>query len=80
MLFEWSEKKNEEVQKKRGVSFEFLSVLIIQDSVVIPAPNESRKQSAFLVVVDDYPFVVPFEVRKDKYRLITAWPDRRYKK
>ena len=78
-MFEWDEKKNKEIQERHGISFELLRDLIINDSVIIEVPNKERNQNAFLVLFNNYPFVVPFEERGEKYRLITAWPDRRYK-
>ncbi|OUR96565.1 hypothetical protein A9Q84_09455 [Halobacteriovorax marinus] len=78
-MFEWDNKKNEEIKKRHGISFEELEVCIKIDSVIIETPNENRNQNAFLTFLNDYPIIVPFEIRGDNYRLITAWPDRRYK-
>ncbi len=79
MLFEWDENKNKEIKRKHGISFESIVEAINLDFVVIDTPNKKRAQKAILVLINDYPIIVPFEIRGEKYRLITAWPDRRYK-
>ncbi len=80
MLFEWDEKKNLEIQDRHDLSFEEVVKAMEDDFVIIDTPNEDRTQKAILVFINNYPIIVPFEIRKSKYRLITAWPDRRYKK
>lgn len=80
MLFEWDENKNIEIEKRHKFSFEDIVLQIENDFVVINVPNANRNQKCFLVFKDNYPIIVPFEIRGEKYRLITAWPDRRYKK
>lgn len=79
MLFEWDENKNLEIQDRHGFSFEEVIKAVEEDFVIIDAPNKSRSQKALLIFLSDYPVIVPFEIRNDVYRLITAWPDRRYK-
>lgn len=78
-MFEWDKRKNEELKVRHGISFEELELSIITDSVIIDSPSSSRDQKAFLTFLNEYPIIVPFEMRGNKYRLITAWPDRRYK-
>jgi len=38
-----------------------------------------QTQFMFLVRINDYPFIVPFEHRGEFIRLITVFPDRRFK-
>lgn len=78
-MFEWDERKSREIENRHGIGFPEIVKAITCDAVIIPVPNKDRDQKAFLTFVRDYPFVVPFEIRGTKYRLITAWPDRRYK-
>lgn len=78
-MFEWDEKKNSEIKKRHGISFEEIVAALEDDNVIIDSPNEKRNQKAFLTFIDDYPIITPFEIRGNNYRLITAWPDRRYK-
>jgi hypothetical protein len=37
------------------------------------------EQKCFLVDINDYPIVAPFNIRADVIQLITFFPDRRYK-
>jgi uncharacterized DUF497 family protein len=80
MEFEWDERKCDEIKRRHGFSFEEVISSIKNESIIIKTPNEDRDQKAFLTIVDNYPVVVPFEMRSGVYRLITAWPDRRFKK
>lgn len=79
MLFEWDNNKNKEIEKRHGFTFEDVVLAIESDFVIINVPNSDRNQKGFLIFISEYPVIAPFEVRRDKYRLITAWPDRRYK-
>lgn len=48
--------------------------------VVILSPNRKHKdQKSFLIMICDYPIVVPFNKRDTTIQLITFFPDRRYK-
>lgn len=78
-MFEWDKKKSLELKKKHGFSFEEVVKAIEEDFVIIDSPNRARSQKAFLTFVAGYPVIVPFERRGELFRLITAWPDRRYK-
>tara|TARA_R110000868_G_scaffold258137_12_gene515452 strand:- start:3273 stop:3509 length:237 start_codon:yes stop_codon:yes gene_type:complete len=78
-MFEWDQRKSIELKKRHGFSFENVVLALEKEFLIIDSPNKARSQKAFLTFVGDYPVVVPFEFRKGKYRLITAWPDRRYK-
>ena len=78
-MFEWDKKKSLELKKRHGFSFEEIIEALEEDFVIMEAPNKSRIQKVFLTFVNEYPVIVPFEKRGTTYRLITAWPDRRYK-
>lgn len=78
-MFEWDKNKSLEILRRHGFDFVQIENAILEDSVIIDVPNKSRKQKGFLVFLNDYPIIVPFEIRNQKYRLITAWPDRRFK-
>ena len=82
MKIEWDEKKNQLLKKGRGVSFEDVQQAIENNDYEI-LENSSKKhpsQYILLVQINDYPHVVPFELRENKIRLITVFPDRRMKK
>lgn len=50
------------------------------DFLVINSPsNKYLGQKCFLVLIEDYPIIVPFEIRNQVLQLITLFPDRRYK-
>lgn len=78
-MFEWDRKKSTELKKRHGFTFEDIVLALEKELLIIEAPNKTRSQIAFLTFLSGYPIVVPFERRDGKFRLITAWPDRRFK-
>lgn len=84
MKFEWDPKKNGRLKEKRGISFEEIVELITLKSLlaVINHPNSEKYpgQRIFIVNIDGYAWAVPFEMRGDRVRLITAYPSRKLTK
>ncbi len=84
MVFEWDEKKNEKLKRERNVSFEeVVRALASGDLIdILYHPNREKypKQKLLIVKLKGYVWVVPFEKRGDKLRLITAYPSRKYTK
>ncbi len=76
MNFEWESEKNEEVQKDHGISFEVVVSLIARGHHIKSLANPSSKykgQKIFLVRKGKAIYMVPYEKRQGKYRLITAF-------
>lgn len=84
MKFEWDERKNAFLKKERGISFEEIVNLIAQGELIAvrnhPNPEKYPDQKIFILDVDGYAWVVPFEKRGDRLRLITAYPSRKWTK
>ncbi len=82
--FEWDSKKEEFLQRERGISFKELAGLIVSGNLLSvrrhPNPEKYPNQMIFIVRVDNYAWVVPFEKRGNKLRLITAYPSRKWTK
>lgn len=76
MNFEWDPAKNEEVQRDHGISFEEVVTLISRGHLLKTLTNPSLKyknQRIFLIRKGKAVYMVPFEKREGKYRLITAF-------
>ncbi|MCH7479176.1 MAG: toxin [SAR324 cluster bacterium] len=80
--FSWSERKNRVLKEKRGISFERI-VEEIPGALLDVRENPSGKhpnQRIFILNIENYPWVVPFEETAEAIFLITAFPDRRLKR
>ncbi len=80
-LFAWDNQKNQLLIKERGISFERVIFLIenggLLDVVKHPNSNKYPHQKMFIVVVDEYAYLVPFvETDKDIF-LKTIIPSRK---
>ncbi len=76
MNFEWEPDKNEEIQKDHDISFEEVVNLISRGFLIKTVSNPSPKykgQKIFLIRRGKAVYMVPFEKRQGKYRLITAF-------
>jgi hypothetical protein len=74
--YEWDEYKNIEVIEKGRPSFETITFKIGTGFLLDVVMNPSKKypnQKMFIVQVDGKIWVVPFEKRKARYRLITVF-------
>jgi len=80
----WNEKKNEELQRSRRVSFERVAELIAHDQILdtYDHPNQERYpgQRVFVVEMDDYVYLVPFIQEEDRFFLKTIIPSRKAKR
>jgi uncharacterized DUF497 family protein len=81
MDFEFSEEKNQELIRRRGISFDEI-ILSIKDGSLIQIydhPNQGRYkgQSKMEVLVRDYVYCVPCLIKQDSIFLKTAYPDRK---
>ena len=76
MEYEWDPGKAKEVEEKHGISFDEVVHLIGRGFLWKIVNNPSRKhkgQKAFLVCRERSIFMVPFENREHKCRLISAF-------
>ncbi len=68
---------SKESMSRRGLTFEDVTSAPVLD--VIPNPNYPE-QILLIVEIDDYAVVAPCERRGDAWRIITAFPSRKFTK
>lgn len=82
MVFDWDNEKNEQLKRERGISFEQIVFLILNDYIldILEHPNKMKYsgQKLYVINVDDYAYVVPFEDRKEVRFLKTIFPSRKF--
>ncbi len=82
MVFDWDNDKDEQLKRERGISFEQIVFLILHDRIldILEPPNKTkyRDQKLYVINVDNYAYIVPFEDRNDVRLLKTIFPSRKY--
>ncbi len=80
--FNWDADKNKLLKKNRGVSFEQVVFAIeegkLLDVLEHPDPGKYEGQRLYVVEIDNYAYVVPFEDRENERYLKTIFPSRKY--
>ena len=78
--FDWDEKKNELLKKKRNISFEEIVLSIANNKLmdIVEHQNKSKypNQKIMIVEVNEYMYLVPFVEDDEKYFLKTIYPSR----
>ncbi len=80
---QWNPEKSQQIleNQNRGISLELIAELIQSDCVMaIETRPNYPEQSCFVVNIGEDVWCVPFRENKDIIFLITAWPDRKFKK
>lgn len=81
---DWDKEKNKRLKEERGISFEDIIVLIQEEKVqeVIDHPNQIRypNQKIFIVILDNYAYMIPFIEDEEKFFLKTIIPSRKMTK
>ena len=85
MRYRWNEKKNEELKKHRGVSFDEVIEVLDSDTIldVSQHPNENKYPNQFLMYIKfkGYVYIVPFVYEnKSSIFLKTIYKSRKAKK
>jgi uncharacterized DUF497 family protein len=79
--FSWDVAKNEKLKASRGISFEEVVFHIERGDVldILENPNQERYvgQRVFVVNVDGYAYLVPFEESDSEVSLKTIIPSRK---
>lgn len=78
--FDWNKKKNEKLKKERSISFEEVVQTISTGKFVNIEKNTKKKyrhQKIFIVIINNYAYLVPFVKDKDKIFLKTIFPSRK---
>lgn len=79
--FDYNDEKNLKLLQKRGIGFE--DVIVILDTkgylAVIDHPNPTKypNQQIYIIDVNGYAYLVPFERHGDKTILKTIYPSRK---
>ena len=84
MIIRWDLKKDEELQSKRMIGFRDI-ILAMKDNRILdilehPNKNKYPNQMLLIVEINNYAYVVPFEIRNDIMWLITVYPSRKMTK
>jgi len=72
------------LKEVRGVSFEMVLQAMADERLldVLEHPNKEKygRQRLYVVEIDRYAYIVPFEEKGDEILLKTIFPSRRYKR
>ena len=78
----WDADKNEWLRRNRGLTFDDVVYHITHGGLLaeILHPNQERHpgQRMYVIVIDDYVYVVPFYRDGDAESLRTVYPSRKY--
>ena len=81
---EWNQQKNEQLQRTRGVSFERVASLLLENAFldVYDHPDQERypRQQVVVIEMDDYVYLVPFIQEGGRFFLKTIIPSRKAKR
>ena len=83
MEFEFSEEKDKKLAKERGIGFDdVLAQIRLGNYEIIDNPNQKKYPGAkaFLLRLDNYPHIIPFEKKDGKTFLKTIFKMRKMKK
>lgn len=79
--FRWSHEKNAALKSERNISFEQIVLAIEENGLLdtISHPNSEKypNQSVFVVVFEEYVYLVPFVEEAEFYFLKTVVPSRK---
>lgn len=77
---EWNEKKNEQLIRARGVSFQDVMLAVEEDRLIDIIPHRSKKnphQDAIIVNIREYTYVVPCVIGEETIFLKTIFASRK---
>lgn len=81
MRFEWKPEKNAWLRRHRGISFDDIVVHLGRGDVwkTSPHPNRTRypRQSIAFVIIENYVYLVPYDVDGKVIHLRTIIPSRK---
>jgi uncharacterized DUF497 family protein len=82
--FNWNDEKNSLLVKERGISFEEVVFCIQNGRIldVVDHPNREKypNQRIYIVLINDYVYLVPYVENEDEIFLKTIIPSRKAKK
>ena len=81
LYFDWNETKNESLTEKYGFGFELIVQAIQDEKVLIDRKHPNKidypHQRQFLVLIEDYVYIVPYVMTDDTLFLKTFFPSRK---
>ena len=81
MRYEWNPEKNEHLKNERGLSFEQVVFHLSRGDIWRTAdhPNQEKYpgQQIYFVIMEDYIYLVPFEMQSESFLLKTIIPSRK---
>ena len=83
MKIDWNEEKNQHLLKTRNISFEIVSEVIIDGSIIVePHPNQEKYPEQIIIMFqyNEYWWVCPAVELQDGFFLKTIYPSRKVKK
>ena len=79
--FRWDKKKNRELADRGRPSFEDAVEALANNTILFDDINPRHQgQRIFVIEINGYPHVIPYEVRGEAYWLITVFPSRKFKR
>ena len=81
-IFEWNQEKNQKLLQERGVSFEAIVSHIEAGNTlaIVPGKGKFNHQKQFIVVMNEYLYIVPYVQEGGKVFLKTIIPSRKLTK
>lgn len=79
-VHQWNEEKNKWLKANRGISFEQVMTMIVEEKVLDIAQNTKSKydhQKVYVIVIEQYVYLVPFVEDEEKVFLKTIIPSRK---
>jgi len=78
----WDDEKNRKLIKERGISFDKITTLILEEKYHAILKNPSREdQQIFIIPFMDYTYVIPFVIDDNQNIVLkTVFPSRKYHK
>ena len=80
--FDWDEEKNQKLMQERGISFEAIVAYIEGGNILAVSEGKGKfsHQKQFIIVANNYVYVVPFVEEDDYIFLKTIIPSRKLTK
>jgi hypothetical protein len=80
-MFDWSDKKDEELRKERGIGFEDILFHLQAGDLILTAPHPNKEkypnQKIMYIRIEDYVYMVPFVIEGQVKFLKTIIPSRK---
>jgi len=79
--YDWDSQKNELLKESRNISFEAVIIHLGRGDLwrIAEHPNQNKypDQQLYFVIINDYIYIVPFEIRDEAVWLVTIIPSRK---